>query len=582
MTETIPIDDKQIAAAPRGGTSRPAALVAVAVAVVAAAVGLFVLLYAIGVHAFAPDSDGATVALQGQVMLHGNVLLHRWSLSLDSFWTVDALWYLVAVLFYGLHPALLHAVPVLIVVAVIAVGVVMAIEERRGAAAVAAAGDRCGPPRPAGRGSRTLHAPRAAPCRNGAVVSGGVSWFEAGQIRLGLRGCRRLPGGGAPRRPSDGGARGRADPSRRRCRHGQEPRLRAGLPEVAAAISSVVLAELVRLIARAIGTFHIARANPIAKLSQMIHNVKQGIHEGVSMMGVGSAYYGLGADPRGLSYVRVLAVLVVFGAVASAAIALVWGFVRGRPSVVGRSSEAAWRLDDLLLFGALGSFAAFIVLAASNNPAYGRYLTAGIIFGSILSGRVVGRLVQDLRWRSVGRLAAVVGLAAAACYAAGVGLNLATPAPPSRAAALARWLDLHDLHDGIGDYWASSIVTVESSGTVRVRPVFAPDGDQLVGYDRNSSLDWFNESFQFLVFRLGNTWGDVNWLTAVNTFGRPCEHLHRSRGLSGDAVGQAASRGAGCLVPLSSGGQLRLVQATVGYEPHHRDRGVQRHRRCTG
>ena len=79
---------------------------AVAIATVAAAVGLFVLLYAIGVHAFAPDSDGATVALQGQVMLHGNVLLHRWSLSLDSFWTVDALWYLVAVLFYGLHPAL--------------------------------------------------------------------------------------------------------------------------------------------------------------------------------------------------------------------------------------------------------------------------------------------------------------------------------------------------------------------------------------------------------------------------------------------------------------------------------------------
>ncbi len=521
MTETIPIDDTEIAAPPRGGTQRGGRAVAVAIAAVAAAVGLFVLLYAIGVHAFAPDSDGATVALQGQVMLHGNVLLHRWSLSLDSFWTVDALWYLVAVLFYGLHPALLHAVPVAIVVAVIAVGVVMAIEERRGAAAVAAAGTvvvlLALPAEALARFMLRgpLHVGTALWCLVAflGLRRGKFGWgFAAAVLFLaaGLLGDLQMAAlGVVPILLAGVAAMGRSRD------------VRAGLPEVAAAISSVVLAELVRLIARAIGTFHIARANPIAKLSQMIHNVKQGIHEGVSMMGVGSAYYGLGADPRGLSYVRVLAVLVVCGAVASAAIALVWGFARGRPSVVGRSSDAAWRLDDLLLFGALGAFAAFIVLAASNNPAYGRYLTAGIIFGSILAGRVVGRLAQDLKWRSVGRLAAVVGLAAAACYAAGVGLNLVTPAPPSRAAALARWLDLHDLHDGIGDYWASSIVTVESSGTVSVRPVFAPDGNQLVGYDRNSSLDWFNESFEFLVFRLGNTWGDVNWLTAVNTFGRP-------------------------------------------------------------
>ena len=114
----------------------------------------------------------------------------------------------------------------------------------------------------------------------------------------------------------------------------------------------------------------------------MVHNVKQGIHVGVSLMGVGSAYYGVGADPRALSYVHCWRVLVVFGrwreplALSCGAS----GFAAG-PSVVGAGSEAAWRLDDMLLFGALGSAAAFIVLAASNNPAYGRYLTAGIIFG---------------------------------------------------------------------------------------------------------------------------------------------------------------------------------------------------------
>ena len=118
---------------------------------------------------------------------------------------------------------------------------------------------------------------------------------------------------------------------------------------------------------------------------------------------------------------------------------------------------------------------------------------------------VYKRQVQGLRWRTVGRLAAGVGLAATASYLAGVVINLDRPAPVSKAAVLASWLEEHDLHDGVGDYWSASIVTVESSGSVEVRPVFSPDDRRLVGYNRNSSTDWYKESFRFVVFRLGTT-----------------------------------------------------------------------------
>jgi len=161
------------------------------------------------------------------------------------------------------------------------------------------------------------------------------------------------------------------------------------------------------------------------------------------------------------------------------------------------------------------------VLAASSSPAYGRYLTAGIIFGAILAGRVVGRVAQGLEWRTVGRLVAAVGLAATACYGAGVALNLGAPAPVAHAVPLASWLEAHHLHDGVGDYWSASIVTVDSSGSVKVRPVFSPDARKLVGYNRNSTSDWYKESFRFVVYRLGTTWGNVNWQTAVRTFGPP-------------------------------------------------------------
>lgn len=512
----------------RFGTALTAVWVAVAVA---ATVGTFALLYAASTHAFVPDSDGATVILEGYAMTHGHLLLSGWAISLDSFWTVDALWNAAAVVVYGVHPLLLHAVPAAIATAVVVIGVAMAVEERRGVAAVAAAG--------------TVFAILALPSQAWAnffirgpwhvgtalwclvafyaVRKGRFGWgFAVAVVFLaaGLLGdLQMLALGVAPVF-----AAGVTAMARKR-------EWRAGLPLMVAAVASVVLAEVVRKIAHAIGTFGIAGANPIASRAQMIHNIKHGIHEGALLMGVGQAYYGLGAVPEKLSYVHLVAVALVFLALAGATVALIWGVLRGPESVVGESSEAAWRLDDMLVFAAFASFVAFVVLASAPDPTYARYLTGGIIFGTILAGRLVGRFVQNLRWKSVGIVAGVVGFAAASCFAAGVALNLDQPAPIAGTTTLANWLEAHHLHHGVGAYWDASIVTVESNDKVVVRPVVSPPGDpKLVRYLRNSAGYWYNEPFHFVVFDLAAPWGGVSSQTATNTFGQP-EHSYTVNGM---------------------------------------------------
>ena len=53
-------------------------------------------------------SDGASQALQAWAMLHGNVLLHGWSLSDVSFYTTELPEYMLVELVRGLTPDVVH------------------------------------------------------------------------------------------------------------------------------------------------------------------------------------------------------------------------------------------------------------------------------------------------------------------------------------------------------------------------------------------------------------------------------------------------------------------------------------------
>jgi hypothetical protein len=148
-------------------------------------------------------------------------------------------------------------------------------------------------------------------------------------------------------------------------------------------------------------------------------------------------------------------------------------------------------------------------------------LTAAVIFGAVLAGRWVGRLVDSFPLSVSARRGAVaVGLAAIAAFIAAFGFTLTAPVPGRQSAQLDTFLEARQLVVGVGDYWTASITTVATGGDVTVRPVIATPSGRVVRYQRQSSEAWYtNQPFQFLVYDTARRWGGVDALSASQTFG---------------------------------------------------------------
>jgi hypothetical protein len=488
------------------------------------------LLYLSSLHGAPGNSDGATVILEGRSMSGGNVLLSHWALSLDSFWLVDVLPYAVATGIAGLHPQLLHLVPAIIATAVILVGAWTARDGSTRWAGAAAAGFvvvTLGLPTHALAEfliMGPLHVCTALWCLVAFVAlrRSRLGWGWVAALLLlaaGLLGdLQTLALGIGPV-----AAAGIAAVLRHR-------KLVAGVPALSAAAGAIALAEVVRAIARAIGSFSIGPTNPRAPFHQMAANVGHVFTYGASLEGVGYHPFGAEVVPTGLVVLHAIGLLVIVAGVLFALSRLVLGCITGRPGSGGATSEGF--LDDALLFGFLGGCAVFVWLSVSSSGAYGRYLTAAAIFGSILGGRLLGKawtraaahhLATANRARRTSMTTAAIAVAAAttAGYAVTFASTLSVAPPTQTAVQLTRWLSSHHLTHGIGDYWSASIVTVESAGNVVVRPVIATGGPHITRYLRQSSSTWYGGRFEFLVYNAASPWGGVDAASAATSFGVP-------------------------------------------------------------
>ncbi len=506
-----------------------------AVAALVAGFGILVLLmYQAAMHATIPDSDAATALLQGQAMRTGNPMLNGWALSFDPFWTIDGVFYAVAELVDGMRPELLYLVPAAMAALVIVVAAALARDGRTGAGGVAAA--------------VTVVALLALPSHalslvflHGAMHVGTVLWCLI--AFAGLRSGRFGWGWSVAVVFLAAGVLGDFET----VALGMAPALavaliaiartrdwRSGAAPATAAGAALLLAGLARWAAVHAGTYTISTSHPRATLAQMPGNLKYLASWDSEMLGVGSGSFGSGGMPTALQAVHVIGLLVVVAGVVSAAAALARGVARGNRSSSAaalarrvaqgdRASPAAnaWLLDDLLLFAFLADVFLFVVLDVGDNPTYSRELTAGIIFGIILAGRLVGGLTAAIGPARLRPAGAIACLAVIPAFAAGFGLNLAAPKPARPYNQLASFLEDHHLRQGIGDYWSASITTAVTGGTVRVRPVVAQDG-RIVRYNRQSAAGWYaGKSFEFLVFNRAQPWLGVDAATASATFGRP-------------------------------------------------------------
>ncbi len=660
-------------------------------------VALTVLLYAVSAHFVTGDSDGATVVLEGQSLLHGQVALHNWALSLDSFWLIDAPLYALGVLVFGVSPVLLNLVPAVIAAMFVTVGALLAAEGRRRGAAIAGAATVVvllalptatmalyflrGP----------LHVGTALWCllAFAALRKAKPRWGILAAVVLfaaGLLGDLQMLALGVVPAACAGIV------AMARCRS-----VRAGLPALGAAVGGVALALAVRVVTRLTGAFSVGKRNPVAhnfglnlsdawkyltefggaraslpgpthlgELLDWAHAFglalmalalavvtvhlltgavmgrqapkralatdAAGVADAIGAVGVADSADSAGAvaddcvaemeggglgvaaangasngalangsangtsngtangdstgalangssnggsHGAGTGVARAMlydfdhwptsATLSAPGepdttpgaaaAVADEAAPVAdevpapggdpvrevptrdetavepessaavrwrsrWQARRSRPRYTPPDEIESWRLDDLLLFGVVGSISVYVLLATTTQLTFARYLTAALLFGAVVTGRFVAGVVERVRTRRARSTVALAGALLASCYVVSLGLALSAPAAVSASAQLGQFLEDHGLHHGIGSYWNASIVTVETHGQVTVRPVLADKYGYIVRYGKNSAVDWYKgQRFNFVVYNVATPWGSVDAASAERSFG---------------------------------------------------------------
>ena len=175
-----------------------------------------------------------------------------------------------------------------------------------------------------------------------------------------------------------------------------------------------------------------------------------------------------------------------------------------------------------MLFGVLGGVVIYVKLPTANLFGYDRYLTSAVIFACILAARMVGAWIAKHHSARTLRLGAAIAIVCVLAFASADAILLnagLTKSATNQPAELGRFLESHRLRTGLGDYWSSSIVTVDTSGAVTIRPVTSNHAGRIVRYERQSSADWYSgKSFQFLVYNTAFL-EDVDNSGAEATFG---------------------------------------------------------------
>jgi hypothetical protein len=233
----------------------------------------------------------------------------------------------------------------------------------------------------------------------------------------------------------------------------------------AAAAAAVGLAWVVNNLLTALGGYTVNRLPFYVKgWYGLRHNAKGGWKV---LEIFGANFNGLGGTWLVLAFLHLASVLVV-----------VWALAR-----VARRFFSVSLVDQVLALAIVFNVALFLLTNASELASH--EVAIIVPFGAALAARVLTRTVRAAPDAAAGhgdqaaassglprrvRLAALTaGIAVLAGYTAGLGYELSQPTVPPANTSLAPWLLDHHLTYGLGGYWSSSSVTVNSGGLVKVR-----------------------------------------------------------------------------------------------------------------
>ena len=432
------------------------------------------------------NSDQANILLVASDMLHGNVLLHGWYLTDVSFYTTELPQYALLEIFLGVHANTAHIAAAMTYTLVVLLAVLLARGGFTSRAAVVrlliTAGILVAPQLGVGVTALILtvgHIGTAVPVLLilllldrapqhwwVPVLTGlGLAWalvadelvLVVAVVPLALVCALRVAEAAVRERSVSRGLATR----------------RYELSLIAAAGVAAGLAWIAERVLRALGGYTL---NPVP-FTFTLHHITANLH---SLWAVPQIF---GADYRGLAggpYYTALLHMVSLAVVGLALLMLAWRFFAGAALV-----------DQVLGVGIVANLVLFVVTSAGSEGPHEIAVVAP--FGAALAARMLagparqpagdpqataartGRVLAH-RARAAAGLAGLVVLLG---YLGGLAHDVVQPASPPAFAPVASWLQAHHLRYGLGGYWESSIVTVQTDGQVKVRallkPTLAPD-----------------------------------------------------------------------------------------------------------
>jgi hypothetical protein len=427
----------------------------------------------------ATNSDGASNALQAWDMLHGNVLLHGWSLSDVSFYTTELPEYMLVELTHGLNADVVHIGAALSYTLLLAFAALLAKGKAAGAEAwvrmAIAAGIAAAPQ--LGVGTQVL---LTSPDHVGTIVPVLAAWLLLD--RCGRRwwvpvavavllawtlvadaivvyiGIVPLLAVGLIR------AYHQIVQQKRRASEAWYE-----LSLAAAALAALVVGLKVPSLIHALGGYSVVPApQSFAQVSQMSGQVWL-VGAGLLLL-FGGDFFGLRFGLHtGLVLLHLVGVAVAAWAVCAAA----RRFLRDSDLVA-----------ELLVIGTLIIVVAYLFSRQVDGIGYSHEMAPALPFAAVLAGRLLaGRLIS----------ARLLPVAAAVLfgYVVTLGSNALAQPAPSEPPRLASFLAGHHLRYGLSGYWQANALTLASGDQVEIRALQVNWGN--VSASRwESEASWFS------------------------------------------------------------------------------------------
>ncbi len=455
------------------------------------------------------NSDEANILLMASDMLHGNLLLHGWSMSHLSFYTTELPQYMLVELVRGLNPDTAHVAAAMTYTLAVLLAALLAKGKATGKNAAVrvllASGIMLAPQLGVGIFALLLSVghigtavpllliwlmlDRARPRWYVPVALGAaLAWvlvadslvLVAGVAPLvlvcGVRVARELSGNRGP--ASDRGSRVR----RALAARWYELSL-AGAALVAVAVSSIV----VRLIRDDGG--YLVRSVPVG----IVGASKLPAHAGITLEGLlalfGAGFNGL-YPGAGLTFALPHGAGLVFAVLHLAGVALVaWALWL----VARRFLAGASLVDQVLAVAVAANVAVYLPSTFATGVLNVREMAVVLPFGAALAGRTLAPRIRGSKLARV-LVAVLIG------YGLGLAYEVAQPSVPPANERLAVWLAAHHLTSGLGGYWEASIVTADTGGRVTIRAVL-PDTVQRDSWESKGSwYDRRSDRADFVVF----------------------------------------------------------------------------------